>query len=121
MPEQTATDEVLQAWREPGRRPDVHAEAKARLRRTWPVLFDALDRLDQASPVRSEPQLHLGDRVLVTADGSRLRSMMAHHLGRRGKVVAFHGGGLDGTVNVDVQLDHIGVVTFRAEELELVP
>jgi len=63
-------------------------------------------------------RLRLNGRVRVTADGTKLRTMMAHHLGREGKVVAFSGGPMGGGMHVDVHLDHIGVVTFMDRELE---
>lgn len=36
---------VVSAWMVPGRRPDVHAAAKRKLRMDWPMLAEALDQL----------------------------------------------------------------------------
>jgi hypothetical protein len=49
--------DVIRAWQEPGIRPDVHQESKEALRRHWPVLADALDRLAVASLALHETHL----------------------------------------------------------------
>lgn len=36
---------VHRAWRVPGNHPDYHERMKADLRRRWPVLAEALDRI----------------------------------------------------------------------------
>ncbi len=41
----TDLDKVNRAWNDPGRMPGVHREAQHRLRRDWPTLANALDRL----------------------------------------------------------------------------
>lgn len=45
---------VIDAWNDPGRRPDIHAKFQAKLRREWPVLAQALEALAKAPAVRKE-------------------------------------------------------------------
>ena len=47
------TQPVIDAWNNPGRRPDIHAKFQAKLRREWPVLAQALDALAKAPAPRS--------------------------------------------------------------------
>lgn len=55
---------VLAAWRNPGLRPDVHEQAKARLRAEWPALYAALyaalEELEWTS--RGSPKSEEADR-----------------------------------------------------------
>lgn len=50
LPEHSPVQAVVRAWTVYGRRPDVHRQAMAQLRRDWPVLAGALDRLAGAPP-----------------------------------------------------------------------
>lgn len=50
-------EQVVRAWTIPGRSPIHHAATQNRLRREWPVLARALDRLthEKAFPKPEEP------------------------------------------------------------------
>lgn len=46
------TEDVINAWRIPGRNHKYHHEMQDKLRKKWPVLAKALDRLVQAQILR---------------------------------------------------------------------
>lgn len=50
LPTHSPVQAVVRAWTAYGPRPDVHRAAMAQLRRDWPVLAGALDRLAGAPP-----------------------------------------------------------------------
>lgn len=43
------TKAVLLAWRIEGRSPVYHRAQKSRLRRQWPMLYDAINELDKGA------------------------------------------------------------------------
>lgn len=45
MGQKKAVREIVAAYTEPGRRPDIHESAKRKLRREWPELWKAIEHL----------------------------------------------------------------------------